>query len=164
MELRLIREKVEPSGHQGAPATIGQLFADGIKLCDTLEPQPFKFIGKISADSVRKAKQVGPIAIPPSRYRIRMDIQSPQYYRSMWMRAICGAFVPRLMNVPGFTGILIHPGNSVEDTTGCILVGVHDALGHISSSRDMFVRVFSVLRDSYLNGFDNYISIESCLG
>lgn len=163
MELRLIREKIEPSGHHSVPASIGQLYADGMILCDTLEPKPYRFMGKVTADSVREAKQESPIAIPPGRYRIRMDIQSPRFSRDKWMRSICDGYVPRLMGVPGFTGVLIHPGNSVDDTSGCILVGKHDFIGHIKFSRGIFKILFQMLRNSFLNGFENYISIESCL-
>ena len=33
-------------------------------------------------------------------------------------------YLPELLDVPGFAGIRIHPGNSVEDTSGCPLPGV----------------------------------------
>lgn len=38
-------------------------------------------------------------------------------------------FVPELLNVPGFTGILIHIGNFVSDTSGCLLVNRLVGLG-----------------------------------
>ncbi len=36
-------------------------------------------------------------------------------------------------NVPGRSSILFHPGNTVEDTTGCILLGL--ALGSFNGKR-----------------------------
>lgn len=41
-----------------------------------------------------------------------------------------------LENVPNRTAILIHVGNKVEDTEGCILVGVKSAENFISESKD----------------------------
>jgi hypothetical protein len=34
-----------------------------------------------------------------------------------------GHETPRLLNVPGRSGVLIHGGNTAKDTTGCLLVG-----------------------------------------
>ena len=38
--------------------------------------------------------------------------------------------------VPGRTGILIHVGNKVEDTQGCILIGQTQEPGFVGNSRD----------------------------
>ena len=88
-------------------ATPGDLYVDGVLECRTLE------------DVVRplgphgEGKVPGETAIPAGRYRVRMDVVSPRF----------GRILPRLEGVPGFTGILIHSGNTAEDTHGCILVG-----------------------------------------
>lgn len=88
-------------------ATPGDLYVDGALECRTLE------------DVVRplgphgEGKVPGETAIPAGRYRVRMDVVSPRF----------GRILPRLEDVPGFTGILIHSGNTAEDTRGCILVG-----------------------------------------
>ena len=63
-------------------------------------------------DVVRDHKIPGLTAIPAGTYRIEMTF-SQRFQRVM----------PLLLNVPNFTGIRIHAGNSSTDTDGCILVG-----------------------------------------
>lgn len=54
--------------------------------------------------------------------------------------------MPRLLNVPNFEGILIHSGNTVKDTAGCILVGTRKE-NTLVNSRDTFNRLFNRLRN-----------------
>lgn len=96
--------------------TVGKLYVDGKYYCDTLE------------DTVRdldKEKKVyGKTAIPYGTYKVVFN-WSPKFGRNL----------PRLLNVPAFNGILIHPGNTADDSAGCILVGKNTAVGRLTSSR-----------------------------
>lgn len=106
--------------------TAGRLYFDDLR-CDTLEPTVRELIdldGDGKYDSPGEGKVYGQTAIPAGRYRIRM-LMSPRFHREM----------PYLMDVPGFTGIMIHPGNKVEDTKGCVLVGVSGPRGTLTDSR-----------------------------
>ncbi|MBP9994103.1 MAG: hypothetical protein KBT67_04055 [bacterium] len=96
--------------------TIGKLYVDGKYLCDTLEDK-FR--------DLSKAKKVyGETAIPAGEYRVIMTY-SPKFRREM----------PLLLNVPQFETVRIHPGNTADDTEGCILVGENKVKGGLINSR-----------------------------
>ena len=93
-------------------STIGQLYVDNIAECHTLEDRLRR--DPIPGTPANEGKIPGATAIPDGRYRIIMR-QSPKF-----------GYVPELLNVPGYTDVLIHAGNSDKDTAGCILVGRRD--------------------------------------
>lgn len=105
-------------------STIGQLYLFGDYFCDTLE------------DTCRRTKIPGRTAIPAGRYRLVLE-DSLKYFRVM----------PKLLDVPNYSGILIHWGNTPEDTQGCLLVGVYDdkKSDFISTSRKTFDNLFEKL-------------------
>jgi len=86
-------------------------------------------------------KVMGRTAIPEGRYRIELDA-SPKWRRLM----------PYLVNVPGFTGVQIHPGNSSADTEGCILVGEKIQADMIISSRTHFTDLYNMIEAAVLEG------------
>lgn len=94
MDLRLQRVISTPE------VTIGELQVDGVFECFTLE------------DAIRATKVKHETCIPPGTYDVIVN-HSPKFNK----------LLPRLVDVPGFTGILIHTGNGPENTSGCILVG-----------------------------------------
>lgn len=96
--------------------TIGVLMVDGEKFSDTLEDKV--------RDLKSEKKIYGETAIPAGKYKVVMSMSS-KFKRVM----------PYLENVPQFTGIMIHPGNTIKDTLGCILVGENKKKGQLVNSR-----------------------------
>lgn len=90
--------------------TIGRLYINGEYFCDTLEDTDRGLSQSLPA-SVNKAKKLkGRTAIPTGKYRITLQIQSPRFSKIAFYK-FCNGYLPRLINVPAFDGVLIHVGN-----------------------------------------------------
>ena len=129
--------------------TIGNMMVDSLWFSNTLE------------DAVRTGAKIhGRTAIPVGKYKVRMDTVSLRFKNRAWAKPY-GGVVPRLVDVPRFEGVLIHPGNTAADTDGCILVGVNKAKGKILDS----VKTYRTLMDfhlmpAYKRGEDIWIEIK----
>jgi len=64
------------------------------------------------------------------------------------MKNANGGRLPRLLNVPGFEGVLIHAGNTAEDSAGCIIVGENKAVGKVLNSKETFIKLYKILQSS----------------
>lgn len=106
--LTLIREEYNED------CTIGSLYLDNEFICNTLEDKV--------RDLSKEKKIKNETAIPAGVYDVILNY-SPRFK----------GIYPRLLNVPYFTGILIHKGNSAEDSSGCILVGTKNGKRLINS-------------------------------
>lgn len=71
---------------------------------------------RVEEDLARKQK--GATAIPVGTYAVRL-YDSPAH----------GPDTLELVDVPGFRHIQLHPGNSADDSEGCILIGLGRDLG-----------------------------------
>jgi hypothetical protein len=84
--------------------TLSKIFVDGKYVCLGLE------------DPLRASKIKGETGIPEGIYKVGLRYSprfSPKYGHNMlWV-----------MDVPQYEFILVHPGNTKEDTEGCLLVG-----------------------------------------
>ena len=126
---------------------IGNLYVDGKYFSNTLEDRD-RGLKQNDPLSVIKSKKIpNETAIPTGKYRITLDVVSPKYSAVAWYRKLCGGRMPRLLNVPGYEGILIHPGgsNGPLDTAGCVLVGKNSLKGRLTASRDTFEKLYKLL-------------------
>ena len=126
MNLELKRVKL------GKDYTIGRLSLDGRFLCYTLEDKVREVIG----EPVTSWKVQDKTAIPMGVYPVIITMSARFKVR-----------LPLLLDVPGFSGIRIHTGNSSKDTEGCILVGStwDGSSGWIGSSKVAFSLLFPIL-------------------
>ena len=122
--------------------TIGKLYIDGTYFCDTLEDSDRLDKGMTAAQLAAK-KIPGQTAIPEGTYKVIVNV-SPKFKR----------LLPRLVNVPGYEGVLIHRGNTPADTAGCILVGENKQVGKVLNSTFYEDRLVDMLKH------DNNIVIE----
>ena len=84
-------------------------------------------------------------AIPTGTYDITMNIISPRFSKRRFYQNLCKGRVPRILNVPGFDGILIHIGNTANDSSGCILVGKNTQVGKVLNSTATFTKLYNIL-------------------
>ena len=129
-----------------ATYTIGILYVDGARFCETLEDKDRGLKQTDSYSSIRSRKVYGETAIPTGTYEIRMDVVSPKYGAVTWYKNLCGGKMPRLTGVPCFEGILIHPGNTALDSYGCLLVGRNTKVGQVTSSKDTFAALYKKMK------------------
>jgi heme-degrading monooxygenase HmoA len=121
VKLRLERLDREPA------YTSGRLLVDEVFECWVLE------------DPVREGPKVhGETAIPEGTYAVLLTF-SNRFQKVM----------PQIMDVPGFEGIRIHAGNTVEQTEGCLLVGNKRAGATIIDSRAAYKALFNKLQDAH---------------
>jgi len=132
--------------------TISRLFVDGKRFYESLEDKDRGLKQTDSLEHIRKVKVPGETAIPSGTYEITLNVVSPKYRAIKWYRDLCGGRMPRLLNVPGFDGILIHPGSTALDSAGCILCGRNTAKGKLTSSRDTFKALYQKMEEARKRG------------
>ena len=94
-------------------STIGELFLNGERMCDTLE-NPWQ-------DNQRNISCI-PEGVYPVRLRLPRESASRDYLHLL------------VQDVPDRDWILFHRGNTAKDTSGCILVGLGSQQDFVSNS------------------------------
>jgi hypothetical protein len=106
MKLKVVRET------KNDICTIGSLFINDVFFCYTLEDKDRGLKQSDSLLFIQTKKIFGLTAIPLGFYKLTVN-QSPKFKRML----------PRILNIKGFDGVLMHRGNSADHSLGCILVG-----------------------------------------
>lgn len=113
----------------GPTYTIGDLFIDGVFFCNTIE-DVVRQLPAVCPNTPKgwnctcPQKKYAETAIPTGTYKVTIEY-SPRFKRQL----------PCLHDVPHFIGILIHSGNTAEDSAGCIIVGFNTVKGKVTNSR-----------------------------
>lgn len=107
--MRMVLQRTEAR----STSTVGKLYADGIFLCWTLEDVVREKHGFPVADW----KIAGRTAIPSTLFT------GKSYIVVLEMSNRFGVDTPTIKDVPGFTSIRMHAGNTDADTEGCLLLG-----------------------------------------
>ena len=132
MKLKLIRK------YKGSEYTIGDLYINGRWFCNTLEDVVRNLPDKCPKTPCQcKEKVYGKTAIPSGTYKVILS------YSNKFKKIL-----PELLNVPHFTGIRIHSGNTADDSLGCILVGYNKVKGKVINSRDAYNKLYNLIKDS----------------
>lgn len=118
--------------------TMGLLFIDGLYFCDTIED-------KFRGNDLKNKKVAGETCIPYGVYDVKITY-SPKYKKNM----------PQLLDVPYFTGIRIHSGNTAKDSEGCVIVGIKSENGKVLESRKTYNALMKRLETA------KYIKIDIC--
>lgn len=142
MNIEVIRKHFKPS------YTIGKLFINGEYFCDTLEDTDRGLTDTMTEEDILKAKVKGNTCIPYGKYEITLNIKSPKYsnFTKYKYAAFAEGKIPRLLNVKGFEGILIHAGNTADHTDGCILVGENKVKGQVINSQATWTNLYKLMK------------------
>lgn len=140
--------------------TISNLYINGEWFCNCLEDTDRGLDNSMSEDMIRTLKKPSITAIPRGTYEITLDVISPKYSKVQFYKDICNGKVPRLKNVKGFDGILIHAGNTDKDSSGCLLVGQNKVKGQVVNSKETFKQLYQLLQDGKSRGEKITIKIE----
>lgn len=140
--------------------TIGKMYINNKYICDTLEDTDRGLAQSMSVTEIASKKIKHRTAIPTGTYTITMNVRSNRYSKSKWYVDFCNAMMPRFINVPGYDGILIHPGNTNKDTSGCILVGKNTIVGKLTESRATFKKLYLMLKDAANKGEKISVTIQ----
>ena len=148
----------------GKAYQIGHLYVDGRYVCDTIEDIDRGLTQQMTQQEIAKVKVYSKTAIPRGKYRVTMSVKSPKFAAKAYYRDYCKGLLPRLLDVPGFDGILIHKGSTERDSAGCIIVGWNTAVGKVTSSQKAFETLYPMLRNAADKGERIYIEIIKSSG
>lgn len=129
MELNLKRTIKKPE------STIGTLFVNGQFECFTCEDVDRHLTQDMPIEAIVAVKIPGKTAIPAGRYEVAVTF-SDRFKKPL----------PLLLNVKGFEGIRIHPGNTDSDTEGCLLPGTAHTDTEVQNSREAFYNLFEKIK------------------
>lgn len=143
--------------------TIGCLYIDGIKFCDTLEDKDRGLSKDMPLSEILNKKVYGETAIPTGTYEVSLDIISPKFSQYPFYQEVCDGRLPRILGVPGFEGILFHVADGSRGAKllhGCIGVGRNKIKGGLLEGKDTFRNLYKKMGEAKQMGETITLIIE----
>ena len=131
---------------------IGHIYVDGQYVCDSIEDVDRMLDQSMSEKDILKVKVKSQTAIPTGTYNVLMNVVSPKFSLKQYYMDVCKGRVPRLDNVKGFVGILMHCGRTQLDSAGCIIVGKNLVKGQVLQSKQCFEKLYHLMDISHRIG------------
>lgn len=154
----LILERFSDNGD----STLGLLF----KRVNTFKSYKKQFLCFTLEDEKRTQKVYGETRIPEGSYNLKLRKEGG--FHARYTERFGTDFhkgMIQIMNVPNFEDVLIHTGNTDEDTAGCVLVGDKSIQnltipGKIESSTSAYMRIYPDIALSLLAGQEVILEIK----
>ena len=133
-------------------STLGLMYAENNFACYTLE------------DTFRKEKIDGETRIDAGLYEIVLTSDGRMHDRYIGKFGDIHKGMLRLKDVPNFEGVLIHIGNTIKDTSGCILVASscnnnNAEDGFVGGSTKAYKYLYAIVLADLLNGRKVFIEV-----
>ena len=115
-------------------------------------------------DEERTIKVSGETRIPNGRYKRALRTEGG--FHNRYLKKYGAGFHKGMLwvkDVPNFEYILIHVGNTDDDTAGCLLTGMSnnaDAAGFIGGSTEAYKKIYPEISNALLNGEDVWINYK----
>lgn len=143
--------------------TIGNLYINNKLFSSTLEDTDRGLTSDMELSDIKSLKVYGETAIPTGTYSIDMNTISPKFLKYSFYQKTCSGKVPRLQNVKGFDGILIHVADGPKGATlvqGCIGVGYNTIKGGLTQGKKVFSDLYRLMLQAKLKGEEINITIK----
>lgn len=116
-----------------------------------------EFLCYVLEDEAREVKVPGETCIPAGTYEVTLRTEGGFHQRYAQQYPDIHKGMLWLRNVPNFEYILIHCGNTDDDTAGCLLVGDGSSQnitedGQLQASRNAYRRIYPPLANALANG------------
>ena len=130
--------------------TPGTLYIDGERFCDTLEDKDRGLTQDMTIGEIQSRKIYGETAIPKGTYKVTMEVVSPKFSKYPFYMEVCGGRLPRLLDVPGYEGVLIHVADGWKKDKllqGCIGIGKRQSDGSLLNGKETFRKLWEKIKN-----------------
>lgn len=130
--------------------TPGTLYIDGEKFCDTLEDKDKGLTQDMTIGEIQSKKVYGETAIPKGTYKVTTKVVSPKFSKYPFYMEVCNGRLPRLLDVPGYEGVLIHVADGWKKDkllAGCIGIGERQSDGSLLNGKETFRKLWEKIKN-----------------